>query len=392
MNNIFVISTLVLTSMSMSAQVNLINKSSSQGAYDGTAFEFKTLVDLEATSVKNQGSTGTCWSYSTTSFIESELIRMGKPVMDLSEMYTVRKVYQDKADRYVRLHGYLNFAQGGAMPDMLYVIKHYGAVPQEVYAGLNYGKDYNDHDELEASLKGIVDAVVNKNSGTLTPSWKQGFTGVLDAYLGEEPKLFKYNGKSYTPRTFADNILGINPDEYVQLTSYMHHPFNSWFALEVPDNWTWGLSYNVPLDDMIATIDYALENGYTIAWATDVSEKGFSLNNGVAVLPEKPWSQMNAEEKSQAFTGPHPEMVVTQENRQLAYDNYETTDDHGMQIVGKVADQSGGIYYIVKNSWGERENPYRSGYIYASEAFVRYKTLSILLHKGGVPRRIVKGM
>ena len=392
MNKTIIFSALAISALSMTAQVNLINKVAGNGASDGATFEFKTLVDLEATPVKNKGSTGTCWSYSTTGFIESELIRMGMPVMDLSEMYTVRKVYQDKADRYVRLHGYLNFAQGGAMPDMLYVIKHYGAVPQDAYAGLNYGKDYNDHDELEAALKGVVDAVVNKNSGTLTPVWKQGFTGVLDAYLGAEPSMFKYNGKSYTPRTFADQVLGINPDDYVQLTSYTHHPFQSWFAIEVPDNWTWGLSYNVPLDDMMATIDHALENGYTIAWATDVSEKGFSLKNGVAVLPAKPWSQMSDEEKSQVFTGPHEEMVVTQENRQVAYDNYESTDDHGMQIIGKVADQNGGIYYIVKNSWGERDNPYRSGYIYASEAFVRYKTLSILLHKDGVPKKIAKGM
>ncbi len=208
MNKTIIFSALAISSLSMTAQVNLINKVAGNGATDGATFEFKTLVDLEATPVKNQGSTGTCWSYSTTGFIESELIRMGKPVMDLSEMYTVRKVYQDKADRYVRLHGYLNFAQGGAMPDMLYVIKHYGAVPQEAYAGLNYGKDYNDHDELEAALKGVVDAVVNKNSGTLTPVWKQGFTGVLDAYLGAEPSMFKYNGKSYTPADLCGPSIG----------------------------------------------------------------------------------------------------------------------------------------------------------------------------------------
>ncbi|MDG1252575.1 MAG: C1 family peptidase [Schleiferiaceae bacterium] len=392
MNKLLSLGMFVGLSISSLAQVNLINKVSGNGANDDGSFEFKTLIDLEATPVKNQGQTGTCWSYSTTGFIESELIRMGKPAMDLAEMYTVRKVYQDKANRYVRLHGYLNFAQGGAMPDMLYVIKNHGAVPQDAYPGLNYGKDYNDHDELEAALKGIVDAVVNKNSGTVTPVWKEGFTGFLDAYLGPEPSLFKYEGKSYTPRTFADNVLGIKPDDYIQLTSYSHQPFQSWFAIEVPDNWTWGLSYNVPLDDMMATIDHALENGFTIAWATDVSEKGFSLKNGVAVLPSKPWNKMSDEERSSVYTGPHEEMVVTQELRQLAYDNYESTDDHGMQIVGKVADQTGAIYYIVKNSWGERENAYRSGYIYASEAFVRYKTLSILLHKGGVPKRIAKGM
>ena len=392
MKSILSLSLLVGITLSAGAQVNLINKVSGNGAVEAGAFTFKTLVDLEATPVKNQGSTGTCWSYSTTGFLESELIRMGKKPMDLSEMYTVRKVYQDKADRYVRLHGYLNFAQGGAMPDMLYVIKHYGAVPQEVYAGLNYGIDYNNHDEMEAALKGVVEAVVNKNSGTLTTAWKAGFAGLLDAYLGAEPSMFKFEGKTYTPRTFADQYLGINADDYVQLTSYTHKPFNSWFAIEVPDNWTWGLSYNVQLDEMMATIDYALEEGYSIAWATDVSEKGFSLKNGVAIVPEKDWKDMSDAERSEVYTGPHEEKVITQEMRQLAYDNYETTDDHGMQIVGKAADQTGAIYYIVKNSWGDRENPYRSGYIYVSQAFLRYKTLSILLHKDGVPKRITKGM
>ena len=204
--------------------------------------------------------------------------------------------------------------------------------------------------------------------------------------------MFKFEGKTYTPRTFADQYLGINADDYVQLTSYTHKPFNSWFAIEVPDNWTWGLSYNVQLDEMMATIDYALEEGYSIAWATDVSEKGFSLKNGVAIVPEKDWKDMSDAERSEVYTGPHEEKVITQEMRQLAYDNYETTDDHGMQIVGKAADQTGAIYYIVKNSWGDRENPYRSGYIYVSQAFLRYKTLSILLHKDGVPKRITKGM
>jgi bleomycin hydrolase len=315
---------------------------------------------------------------------------MGKPAIDISEMYTVRTVYQDKAEKYVRLHGSLNYAQGGACPDLFYVIDRYGAVPQSAYAGLNYGTEGNDHDELEAALKGIVDAVVNKNSGTVTTAWHTGFTGYLDAYLGAEPTSFTFEGKQYTPRSFADKFLGINVKDYVQLTSFTHHPFGSWFAVEVPDNWTWGTSYNVPLEDMMATIDYALANGFTIAWATDVSEKGFSLNNGVAVWPAKKWSDMSAEEKNAVFTGPHEEAVVTQASRQAAFDNYETQDDHGMQIVGKVKDQSGASYYIVKNSWGPRKNAYREGYIYASEAFVRAKTISIMLHKDGLPKATKK--
>jgi len=380
----------LLASTGLWAQVDLINKVSGNGARDGKSFEFTTIYDLEATPVKDQGRSGTCWSYSATGFLESELVRMGKPAIDLSEMYTVRKVYQDKAEKYVRLHGALNFAQGGACPDLFYVIERYGAVPQSAYAGLNYGTEGNDHDELEAALKGIVDAVVNKNSGTVTTAWHKGFTGYLDAYLGAEPTNFTYEGKTYTPRTFADKFVGINVKDYVQLTSFTHHPFGSWFAVEVPDNWTWGTSYNVPLDDMMATIDHALANGFTIAWATDVSEKGFSLNNGVAVWPAKDWKDMSAEEKAAVFTGPHEEAVVTQASRQAAFDNYETQDDHGMQIVGKVKDQSGASYYIVKNSWGPRKNAYREGYIYASEAFVRAKTISIMLHKDGLPKATKK--
>jgi len=372
------------------AQVDLINQVADNGGDASPQFEFTTVYDIEATSVKNQSRSGTCWSYSSTSFIESEMIRMGKQPIDLSEMYTVRKTYQDKADRYVRLHGKLNFSQGGALPDVLYVIKHYGAVPQAAYEGLNYGTESNDHNEMEAGLKGIVEAVVNKNSGTITTAWHRAFDGVLDAYLGEEPAAFSYQGKTYSPRSFADEVIGINVDDYIQLTSFTHKPFNAYYAILVPDNWNWDLSFNVPLDDMMGAIDHALSKGYTVDWATDVSEKGFSLKNGVAVMPEGGWKDLTAEERSAVYTGPHAELVVTQAMRQAAYDNYQTQDDHGMQIVGKVLDQTGDAYYIVKNSWGDRENDYRTGYIYASEAFVRYKTIAVLLHKDGLPRAIKK--
>tara|TARA_B100001142_G_scaffold323364_1_gene373277 strand:+ start:14572 stop:15765 length:1194 start_codon:yes stop_codon:yes gene_type:complete len=376
--------------ISIFGQVDLINKVANNGESNVQQFEFTTIYDIEATSVKNQGRSGTCWSYSATAFLESELIRLGKPKIDLSEMYTVRKVYQDKADKYIRLHGNLNFAQGGAEPDIFYVIKKYGAVPEDVYPGLNYGTKGNDHGELEASLKGILDAVKDKNSGKISTAWKTGFDGVLDAYLGDEPKEFSFNGKIYTPRLFADDYLGIDSDDYVQITSFTHHPFYTWFPIEVPDNWSWAMSYNVPLDQMMTSIDHALENGFTIAWATDVSERGFSLKNGVAISPTKPWADMSDTERSKAFSSPHEEMNVTQEIRQLGFDNYQTQDDHGMQIVGKVKDQKGGIYYIVKNSWGDIKNPYRNGYIYASEAFVKSKTISIMLHKDGLPKRIKK--
>jgi len=381
---------LLFIPISVFGQVDLINKVANNGESNVKQFEFTTIYDIEATSVKNQGRSGTCWSYSATAFLESELIRLGKPEIDLSEMYTVRKVYQDKADKYIRLHGNLNFAQGGAEPDIFYVIKKYGAVPEDVYPGLNYGTKGNDHSELEASLKGILDAVKDKNNGKISTAWKTGFNGVLDAYLGHEPKEFSFNGKIYTPRLFADDYLGIDSDDYVQITSFTHHPFYSWFPIEVPDNWSWAMSYNVPLDQMMTSIDHALENGFTIAWATDVSERGFSLKNGVAISPAKAWTDMSDNERSEAFSSPHKEMNITQEIRQLGFDNYQTQDDHGMQIVGKVKDQKGGIYYIVKNSWGDRESPYRNGYIYASESFVKYKTISIMLHKDGLPKRIKK--
>ena len=383
------IAMLLLPAMAF-AQVDLINKVAQNGGDEIPQFEFTTVYDIEATSVKNQARSGTCWSYSSTSFIESEMIRMGKDPIDISEMYTVRKTYQDKADRYVRLHGKLNFSQGGALLDVLYVIKHYGAVPQSAYEGLNYGTDNNDHNEMEAALKGIVDAVVNKNSGTITTAWKRALDGVLDAYLGEEPATFDYQGKSYSPKSFADEVIGIDVDDYIQLTSFTHKPFNAYYAILVPDNWNWDPSFNVPLDDMMGAIDHALSKGFTVDWATDVSEKGFSLKNGVAVMPEADWKDMTSEERSAIYTGPHAELVVTQALRQDAYNNYQTQDDHGMQIVGKVLDQTGDAYYIVKNSWGDRENDYRTGYIYASEAFVRYKTISVLMHKDALPKAIKK--
>ncbi|NCF95808.1 MAG: aminopeptidase [Bacteroidetes bacterium] len=383
------IAMLLLPAMAF-AQVDLINKVAQNGGDEIPQFEFTTVYDIEATSVKNQARSGTCWSYSSTSFIESEMIRMGKDPIDISEMYTVRKTYQDKADRYVRLHGKLNFSQGGALLDVLYVIKHYGAVPQSVYEGLNYGTVNNDHNEMEAALKGIVDAVVNKNSGTITTAWKRALDGVLDAYLGEEPATFDYQGKSYSPTSFADEVIGIEVDDYIQLTSFTHKPFNAYYAILVPDNWNWDPSFNVPLDDMMGAIDHALSKGFTVDWATDVSEKGFSLKNGVAVMPEADWKGMTSEERSAVYTGPHAELVVTQAMRQDAYNNYQTQDDHGMQIVGKVLDQTGDAYYIVKNSWGDRENDYRTGYIYASEAFVRYKTISVLMHKDALPKAIKK--
>lgn len=370
--------------MATQAQDELINKVKDNGGEDGYVFE--TVINLDATDVKNQGSSGTCWSYCTTSFLESEMIRMGKEPVDVAEMYTVRKTYEDKADKYVRLHGHLNFGQGGALLDVMHVIKYYGAVPQEAYEGLEIGFDYNKHGEMEAVLKGIVDAVIENENGRLSPVWKTSYDATLNAYLGEDPKEFEYNGKTYTPRSFADEVVGINPDDYVQFTSFTHHPMHEKVMIQVPDNWLWAPAYNVELDEMMTAIDHALEEGYTISWAADVSEKGFSLKNGVAIIPDRDWKDLSDEEKEDIFKGPHPQLDVTQEIRQLEYDNYQTTDDHGMQITGIATDQEGNKFYIVKNSWGTKYG--FDGYLYFSEEYVRLKTLSFVVHKDGVPKDI----
>lgn len=387
----FTIALSLFATLPLAAQDDLINKVKDNGAADAEqGFEFETIVDLEATPVKNQGRSGTCWSYATSSFVESEMIRMGKEPIDISEMFTVRQVYLDKAERYVRLHGNLNFGQGGALPDVMYVLKKYGAVPQEVYEGLNYGMDENNHGELESILNAQLEQVVKNHNKTLSPSWKKAFEATLDAYLGAYPEEFEWKGKKYTPRTFADEVIGINADDYVQITSFTHQPMHEAVMIEVPDNWLWGTSYNVTLDEMEEAVDNSLENGYTVGWATDVSEKGFSLKNAIAIVPAEDYSDMSAEERSSMFDGPKEEKVVDAKVRQAAYDNYETTDDHGMQITGKVKDQNGAEYFVVKNSWGERENSNRVGYIYASEAFFRYKTISVLMHKDALPKSLKK--
>lgn len=374
--------------LSAHAQDELINKVKDNGGEDGYVFE--TLINLDATEVKNQGSSGTCWSYCTTSFIESEMIRQGKEPVDIAEMYTVRKTYEDKADKYVRLHGHLNFGQGGALLDMMHVLKNYGAVPQQSYEGLEIGFDYNKHGEMEAVLLGIIDAVIENKNGRISPVWKSSFNATLDAYLGEDPNEFEWNGKTYNPRSFADEVIGVNPDDYVQFTSFTHRPLHEEMVIEVPDNWLWAPAYNLSLDEMITSIDYALEEGFTISWAADVSEKGFSVKNGIALIPDRDWKDLSDEEKADLFNGPHPQLEVTPEIRQMEYDNYQTTDDHGMQITGLATDQEGNKFYIVKNSWGTKYG--FDGYLYFSEEFVRLKTISYVVHKDGVPKDVAKAV
>ena len=358
---------------------------------------------IRTTPVKNQNRSGTCWCYSTMTMLESEILRAGGPEMHLSEMWIVRHSFMDKAVKYVRLHGELNFAEGGASHDVTEGIKQHGIVPFEVYPGLNYGTDKPDFHELSAVLKAYLDAVIQASGGskTLSTAWKRGFNAILDEYFGPCPETFTYEGKEYTPQSFAES-LPIKMDDYVDLSSFTHHPFYEQFIIEVPDNWMWATVWNVPLDELMQTIDYALENGYTVAWGTDVSEKGFSRTKAIGIIPEadlegmsgteaEKWGKLTAREKEAAlykFDKPGKERKIDQQMRQEAFDNYETTDDHGMVIVGTATDQAGNPYFKVQNSWDVLP-PY-DGFWYFSRPFVEYKTMSIMVNKNVVPKEIRK--
>jgi len=368
------------------AQDDLIKKIEGNKS-DSNKYVFTVVKNIENTPVKNQASSGTCWSYSTNSFLESEMIRMGKEPVDMAEIFTARCVYKDKAEMYVRLHGGLSWGDGGSCHDVINVFAKYGALPQSIYAGLNYGTTKNKFGEFQGVLKGMLDAVVRNANGTLTPVWKTAFEKVMDVYLGEIPSSFEWKGKTYTPKSFADQVVGIKPAEYIEFSSFSNYPYYTQAPLLVQDNWDFQKVTNVPISDITSIIDHAIANGYTIAWATDVSEKYFSWKNGVAFVPEKNWEDMEEAEQKSLFNGKAAERVITQEMRQKAFDNYETTDDHGMHIIGNAKDQTGKEYYIVKNSWGEK-NDYK-GYIYISKAYVQYKTTAFLVHKGAVPKEIL---
>ncbi len=389
----------LIGALSVNAQETFTNKK-------GSEYQFKTIADLERTEVKNQNRTGTCWSFSSLSFFESELIRLGKGKHDLSQMYIVRNAYLGKAQNYLRMYGTFTFGQGGAFHDIPWVMERYGIVPQEVYEGLNYGEDGHNHDEMEALLSAMVKELAKKPQGDkLTPAWKAAVEGVVDAYLGELPTKvedfkFTYQGKDYNPISFSKS-LGLNMDDYVSLTSYTHHPFYKSFVLEVQDNWAMRPGYNLPLDELMEVMKSSLKNGYTFAWGADVSEKGFSYRDGLAINPEdkstiqtkgsdnKFFNNAGAEKTSNAFISPVKEKMVSQEERQLAFDSQETTDDHGMHVTGLIEDQNGTQYFVVKNSWGS-DNNQCDGYFYASEAYARYKTMNILIHKDALSKDLKK--
>lgn len=362
-------------------------------------YQFTTVKEVKITPVKNQNRTGTCWSFSGVGLIEAELLRTGKGEYNLSEMFIANHSYKDKADKFVRLHGELNFAEGGSFADVIYVFKHYGAVPADLYKGLEYGESAHVHGELAEVATAYVNGIVKNKNRKLSTAWKKGFDGLIDTYLGKLPETFTYQGKQYTPKSFGES-LGLNFDDYVSLTSYTHHPFYAQFPLEIPDNWRWAQSYNLPIQELMEVFDHAINNGYAIAWGSDVSERGFT-RNGIAVAPDiealetsgsdqARWVGLSQIEKDaeikKLVEKPCKEIEVTQELRQQAYDNYQTTDDHGMLIYGIAKDQTGKKFYMVKNSWGT-ESKYK-GLWYASETFVAYKTMNIVLHKDALPKAI----
>ena len=363
-------------------------------------YEFTTVKENPVTPVKNQYRSGTCWCFSALSFLESEAIK-NKNIKDttlfpdFSEMYVVRKAYHDRAIKYVRLNGKMNFAAGSDFGDVLEVTRDYGLVDQKAYSGLQYGYDLPVQGELDAVLKGYVDAVVKNPNRKLTSVWPKGLDGILDAYMGEIPERFTVGGVSYTPESYV-NSFKLNTNDYVGLTSYTHHPFYTAFAMEVEDNWRCTPSWNVPLDEFMAIIDYAVNNGYTVAWGGDVSEPGFT-RDGLAILidteakatsgsDQERWVG-KAEEKPQEKKT-IKELDVTQEIRQQMFDEKTSTDDHGMHLYGIAKDQNGTKYYLIKNSWGET-GAYK-GIWYMSENFVKGKTLNIVVNKKAIPANIKK--
>lgn len=370
---------------------------------DSTGFKFTDVKVLrQSTPVKDQNKSGTCWCFSTNSFLEDEILRKGGEEVHLSEMFTVRKCYEDKADKYIRMDGKINFAQGGSALDPLYVWRLYGAMPDEAYTGLEYGEEKHSHYEMADGLSGYLDGVLRNSKKGLTTAWKKAFGSILDSYLGELPEKFTYNGRTYTPQEFAAS-LPINPDDYVSLTSWTHHPFYSTFPIEVADNWIWASSYNLPLDEFKAVCDNAVENGFPVAWSADVSEPGFKWSEGYAVLPAGKdvkdmtdaevarWTKLSdkdREAEKNEVKGPGKEKEVTQESRQEDFDAHRTTDDHGMEIVGYATDQNGTRYYKVKNSWDT--NQVYDGYFYVSEPYFKAKTIAILVHKDALPKAIAK--
>jgi len=391
---------LLITALAVAAGAYADNNKAESDSTGG--FNFTDVKVVKTTSVKDQNKTGTCWCFSGLSFLEDEILRKTGKEIDLSEMWVVRNCYNDKADKFVRMNGKINFAQGGSALDVPYVMVNYGLVPEEAYTGLQYGEEKHDHTELSEILTSVTGSV-NK-SRKKSAAWKKAFDSILDAYFGEIPESFEYNGKTYTPKSFAE-ATGLDAADYIPVTSFTHHPFYQPFAIEIADNWLWEKYHNVPLEEMKAIVDNAIDKGYSVAWAADVSEPGFKWVKGYAIMPKKKeqkdmsgtelarWVKLSDKEReneNNKITGPREEIKVTQELRQQMFDTQETTDDHGMVIVGKAVDQKGNKYYKVKNSWDT--NQVYGGFLYVSEPYFLAKTIDILVNREAIPNDIAKKM
>lgn len=351
----------------------------------GSDYIFTPEIDLEASAVRNQYRSGTCWCFSTLSFLESELMRMGKGEHDLSEMYVVRQVYLAKMDRYVRMHGSSTLGPGGTFHDVWTTWHTAGIVPEGVYSGLGVDPAGHNHGELDALMVRMGKALVAE--GHPSPRWRAAVAGVLDAYLGAVPAEFVWEGKTYTPQSYARQ-LGLDPSDYLEFTSFTHMPYYEQGLLDIPDNWDGRRMYNLPLDELVAVVDHALESGYTVGWDADVSEPTFSHGNGLAIVPAQDWSSLDAAAREALFVRPAPEKVIDAALRQVSFDNYATTDDHLMHITGRVRDRNNQPYYITKNSWGTSNAC--GGYLYVSQPYLRYKTIHILVHRDAVPRETLR--
>lgn len=371
---------------------------------DSTGFKFTDVKVAKSTPVTNQNKSGTCWCFSANTFLENEIIKATGKEVNLSEMFVVYKCYHNKAVRYIRTNGQIHFEQGGSHLDVPYIWERYGMMPEEAYKGLEYGEAKHDHYEMTDGLKAYIDALKNRKKAKYSTAWLKGLDGILDAYLGEIPATFTVDGKEYTSKSYAES-LGIDMNDYVAITSFTHHPFYTTFALEVADNWIWGQYHNVKMEEMKAIVDNAIKKGHTVAWAADVSEKGWQWKNGVALMPAEKtadtlegtelarWTALSDKDREKErynFHGYVPEIKVTQEMRQEWFDNYQTTDDHGMVIVGSAVDQDGNRYYKVQNSWDT--NQIYKGFIYVSEAYFLAKTLNITVNKNVIPEKIRKNL
>ncbi len=364
---------------------------------------FTTVKENPITSIKDQNRSGTCWAYSTLSFLESEILKATGKTYNLCEMFIANKDYMDRAIVKVRMHGDSQFSQGGSFEDVVTIMQNYGICPEEAMPapGTLTGDSLANFDEFFTVMEPYVDAIAKSKAKKISKQWRLGLQGILDAYLGKCPEKFVYEGKEYTPKTFVES-LGINLDDYVSITSYTHHPFYTQFPLEIQDNWRWALSYNVPMDELMRIIDNAVDEGYTVAWGGDVTEDGFTRKGlGIAYDVNKVrsmagtdadrWFQLSASEKRSKLDSlgvDAPEIVPTQEMRQEAYDNWETTDDHGMHLYGVAKDKNGREYYMVKNSWGEYGD--YKGTWYMSKNYVAYKTMNIMVNKNAIPKDIRK--